>query len=192
MGVFMPVEADPLPDSAAFAAREPSRIRERRDVAAVCRRPDNIRYNTLDHGMIRACRLVGAGMIYCLAACGHGRSDSGIDPDNLQDIEVRIDNAATGPIRCIAVLAHFVTRTLPYIPAGGTGVIVLGRHGDDGSLSYGAREGRPMMIENILCGLDSDWSATMADLSIQTLRSGSSSRHGIRCALAGSKLSCVP
>ena len=109
-----------------------------------------------------------------------------------QPVQVRIENTTGEAIRCVAVLAHFVTRTLSPIVDGETREITLGRDPNDGSLSYGSHDGDPMLLENLLCGTVSDWTASARDLPILQLRGDRAIQFEVRCALERRKVLCSP
>ena len=135
--------------------------------------------------MTRACRLLLAATIACgTAACDRAPGAAGGDG---REVRLAIENASGDRLRCVAVLAHFVTLALPAIPAGGRLELALWR-GDDGSLAYGSSGGRAMLVENVLCGTDSRWTAI--DLPLLALRTGNSRRF--RCAGTGEALACAP
>ena len=129
-------------------------------------------------------RLVLAGlMIHMLVSCGHG-GDSGV-------VRLAIENASGMGIRCVAMLAHFVTVDRPVLASGDTHHLVLQRQ-SGGGLSFGAHDGEPMMLENLLCGTDSAWSASVQDLPLLALRSDEREPWSFRCTADGSKLACEP
>ena len=137
--------------------------------------------------MTRAGRLplVLAAMI-CVVAEGALRAA------DAETIQVRIENAAGGPIRCVAVLAHFVTRTLPPIPSGQAHEMTLERDPKTGTLSYGYHGIHPMMLENLLCGTVPDWTASARDLPVLSMRSGAAVRYDYRCTLSRETVACAP
>ena len=106
-----------------------------------------------------------------------------------RELRLVIENAGGEGLRCVVVLAHFVTHALPVIAAGARLEIAL-RRGGDGSLAFAPDGGRAMLVENLLCGVDSRWRATVRDLSLLALRSGND--HRFRCAPAGQTLACAP
>ena len=107
-----------------------------------------------------------------------------------ETVKLRIENADAQAIRCQAILAHFVTRSLPEIAAGGAQEVILERDPGQGTLSYGTSDGRPMMLENILCGRVADWTETARDLPLQALRTGTASRFAARCRLRDGRTTC--
>ncbi len=89
-----------------------------------------------------------------------------------EPVRLEIANAkAAALLRCQLVLAHFVT--LAPAPIGPAGRVAFElRRDPDGSLFYPHAEGPPMALENVLCGLDEDWTATRNDLDLRPLRGG--------------------
>ena len=109
-----------------------------------------------------------------------------------ETLQLRIENGGGEPIRCVAILAHFVTRALPAIPEAGNVELTLRRDPADGGLSYGSHGAQAMMLENILCGSDNDWTASARDLPLQRLRSEPASRFTYRCTLETAGMTCTP
>ena len=110
--------------------------------------------------MIRAgCPPLALAALLCVVAGGALRAAEA------ETIQVRIENATGGAIRCVAVLAHFVTRTLPPIPSGQVHEMTLERDPKTGTLSYGYHGIHPMMLENLLCGTVPDWTASSRRMS---------------------------
>ena len=68
-------------------------------------------------------------------------------------------------------------------------VIALERDLDDGTLIYLHEGGRHMALENILCGLATNWQGTRADLNLVALRTGQRAKLRIIC-VASKALSC--
>lgn len=101
-----------------------------------------------------------------------------------------VSAALTSRLACQLVLAHFVTQDIAPIPAGGEAAIALERDLDDGTLIYRHNGGRRMAVENILCGLATNWRATRADLNLAALRAGRRATLRIICA-APKALSCT-
>ena len=129
-------------------------------------------------------RLVLSGlMIHALASCGHG-GDPGA-------VRLTVENASGTDIRCVAMLAHFVTADLPVIASGATHHLVFKRL-RGGGLAFGAHDGEPLMIENLLCGTDSAWSASVQDLPLLALRSDEHKSLSFRCVSDGNRLDCKP
>ena len=95
----------------------------------------------------------------------------------------------TSSLACQLVLAHFVTQDIAPILAGGEIAIALERDLDDGTLIYLHEGGRHMALENILCGLATNWQGTRADLNLAALRTGQRAKLRIVC-VASKALSC--
>jgi len=100
-----------------------------------------------------------------LALVGTARADTG-----LEQVELTILNQDTSTIRCVVVLAHFVSHDVPVIVPGARATLSMMRDPGDGSLSLDRHDGRRMMVENVLCGRASDWTATRSDVPMLALR----------------------
>ena len=100
-----------------------------------------------------------------------------------------VSATATSRLACQLVLAHFVTQDIAPILAGGEAAIALERDLDDGTLIYLHEGGRHMAVENILCGLATNWQGTRADLNLAALRTGQRAKLRIICE-APKELSC--
>ena len=109
-----------------------------------------------------------------------------------ETIQLRIENGGPEAIRCTAILAHFVTRSLPIIEQGAAQSVPLARDRQNGTLSFGSHGAEPMMLENILCGRDSDWTASARDLPLQDLRVEPAERFEYRCSLDSERVICTP
>ncbi|MCE2518209.1 MAG: hypothetical protein J4G15_00035 [Alphaproteobacteria bacterium] len=119
--------------------------------------------------------IVAVVMIYALVACRH---DNGI--------RIALANATDADIRCVAVLAHFVTVDLPVIAAGDTYRFTLVDTGD-GGLAFAHHDMGPMMLENLLCGMHADWSRSVGNTD---LSAGGGHDRTFRCATDGDRLDC--
>lgn len=113
-----------------------------------------------------------------------------VDADGFVPVAIGIRNDADEPIRCVAILAHFITRDLDPVAAGQTGELVLDRNTDLRALAYGSHNGAPMLLENILCGLDGDWTGSRTDVPLNEIRAGSSAGYLLGCA-GDARLSCI-
>ena len=107
-----------------------------------------------------------------------------------ESLTLRIENGDLETIRCVAILAHFVTRPLPAIAVGDNHEIALLRDPESGSLGFGSHDGSPMMLENILCGRDSNWTDSAGDLPLHGLRSDSATQVAFRCAAPEGRMAC--
>ena len=114
-------------------------------------------------------------MIYALVACRH---DNGI--------RIALANVTDADIRCVAVLAHFVTVDLPVIPAGDTYRFTL-VDTPDGGLAMAHHDMGPMMLENLLCGMHEDWSRSVGNTD---LAAASGRDRTFRCSADGDRLAC--
>lgn len=105
-----------------------------------------------------------------------------VEAEGFAPVAISIRNDAAEPIRCVAILAHFITRDLEPVAAGQTGELVLERNADLRALAYGSHNGAPMLLENILCGLDGDWTGSRTDIPLNDIRAGSSAGYLLACA----------
>ena len=119
--------------------------------------------------------IVAVVMIYALVACRHDDS-----------VRIALINVTDGSIRCVAVLAHFVTVDLPVIPAGDTYRFTLAQTAD-GGLAMAHHDMSPMMLENLLCGIDEDWSRSVANTDLAA--AGGHDRT-FSCSTDGDRLAC--
>jgi len=103
-------------------------------------------------------------------------------------LEIVNDEPATA-LRCVVMLAHFVSVEAGPIAPGGSLSLPLGRGADDASLTLANAAGKPMMIENVVCGASVNWAATRADVSLLALRAPATRRLAMRCRIDG-RLGC--
>ena len=96
------------------------------------------------------------------------------------------------PMRCLLMLAHWVTRDLPVLQAGAETTVTMRRQPEDGALYLPRADGRRMMVETLVCGEDARWGETRGDVPLQPLRQGAARlfaacRIGprLRCTVAG-------
>jgi hypothetical protein len=99
------------------------------------------------------------------------------------ELEIRNDTAAA--LRCVVILAHFITRTPDTLAPGEALTLVLDRDAATGALGYGSHNGQPMLIENILCGRDDAWDATRTDIPLTSIRVGVEEAYGVACTIEG-------
>src|SRR5690606_37123262 len=90
----------------------------------------------------------------------------------IETVALDIDNRTDRPLRCVVVLAHFITRDIGPIPSDGMASLELWRDNRDGSLGFGRHKGELMMVENILCGRTDHWQETVTDLPLSAIRAG--------------------
>jgi hypothetical protein len=60
-----------------------------------------------------------------------------------------------------------------------------------GALHIARFDGRPMMIENIVCGTDQDWGASFEQLPLTRVRDSVTSTYQIACR-AAPRIVCTP
>lgn len=107
----------------------------------------------------------------------------------LAEVALTIDNQDAGPLRCVAVLAHFVSHDLPVVAPGGQTTLVMLRDSADGSLSLSGHDGRRMMLENLLCGRVGTWTATRGEVPILPVRAMTARALETHCRI-DDRLSC--
>lgn len=107
-----------------------------------------------------------------------------------QPIDLRIENHSRQAIRCVAVLAHFVTRDLAPIAPGASLRTTLLREPATGTLAYGSHAAVPMMIENLLCGTVAAWTDSYSDAPLLAIRSDPDVVFQVACD-DGPRLRCV-
>jgi hypothetical protein len=105
-------------------------------------------------------------------------------------IELRIRNAADVPLRCVLVLAHFVTIEHPALPPGATVSVVMQRDAAAGTLAIPRADGRAMMIENLLCGAAGRWDETRGEVPLLALRGATPARMTTACRI-DERLACT-
>lgn len=118
----------------------------------------------------------------CVSLAGPARGDDS-PHEARRTVQVSLANRTPAPIRCVAVLAHFVTRDLGPAAPGERLRIRLER-GPDGALAFGRHGASPMFVENLLCGTVTDWQRTARDVPLQALRSGPGRSFVFSCTLA--------
>ena len=103
-------------------------------------------------------------------------------------VTLTIENATAGPaLRCQLVLAHFVTQDLAPIPANAVAEVDMQR--DSGGTLFFQGGGRSMAVENILCSLDDNWTASRNNLDLRSLREGALPALRVTCSATDS-LTC--
>jgi len=104
-------------------------------------------------------------------------------------VEVDLLNAGSEPLRCVTVLAHFVSLPAQEVAAGETLEFSFFRGRDDGSLYVLRDDGRRMMIENLICGAAGDWDASRGEVPLLTVRSAAGRHVAFSCRIA-QRLEC--
>ena len=69
-------------------------------------------------------------------------------------VTLSIKNDDTQSLRCTVVFAHWVTTDVGPIASGETATVAMTHGPQPGALHIARFDGRPMMIENIICGAD--------------------------------------
>jgi hypothetical protein len=104
------------------------------------------------------------------------------------ELEIRNDTAAA--LRCVVILAHFITRTPGTLAPGEAVALALDRNAATGALGYGSHNGQPMLVENILCGRDDAWDATRTEVPLTSIRTGVERAYPVACTMAG-RVTCT-
>ena len=107
------------------------------------------------------------------------------------NVTLSITNADTRSLRCMVVFAHWVTSDFGPIASGETVSVVMARGPDSGALHIARFDGRPMMIENIVCGIEQDWSDSFDQLPLMRVRDSGASAYQIACH-AAPQIICTP
>lgn len=107
----------------------------------------------------------------------------------ISNVQLTIKHSEEGVIRCQLVFAHFITRTLTTAPDSAAVSLQLSRDDDTGTLAERS-SGRSMQVENLLCGISSDWQATVVDMPLSIIRSSSAHSFVGQCFLRD-KLDCA-
>lgn len=108
------------------------------------------------------------------------------EPDQVQ---LTVRNLAGMPLRCVVLLAHFVTLERPLLPAGAALSLVMQRDSAAGALWLQRADGRRMMIENLLCGAADRWGETRGEVPLLPLRADTPPRMETMCRIDG-RLTC--
>ena len=126
-----------------------------------------------------------------LAAGGATGAAAAEDRDQtFETITLDLRNAGPRPLRCVAVLAHFVTRELAPVGPEQSLEIELRRRPASGELAFGFLGDRPMWLENLLCGHADDWASSYGDAPVLEIRSAPRRHFAISCGFE-EPFSCV-
>lgn len=107
-------------------------------------------------------------------------------------VRLEVVNAEAGTeLRCVLVLAHFVTLEAGRIAPGESLSLSLSRDGRDGTLAMPRDDGRWMAVESLLCGAAERWSDSYAGVPLTGLADGTRARLRVACALDG-RVTCQP
>jgi len=104
-------------------------------------------------------------------------------------LSIRNDDAQS--LRCMVVFAHWVTADVGPIASGETATVSMTHGPQPGALHIARFDGRPMMIENIICGADKDWSNSFDQLPLSPARNSAISTYQIACR-AAPRVVCAP
>jgi len=106
-------------------------------------------------------------------------------------VTLSIKNDDPRSLRCTVVFAHWVTVNVDPIASGGTATVAMTRGPEPGALHIARFDGRPMMIENIVCGTEQDWSNSFDQVPLTQVREGATSTYQIECR-AEPRVVCAP
>lgn len=129
---------------------------------------------------------------WCLAVAALATADPGRADSSDPRVRLEVVNAGAGhPMRCVLILAHFVTLEAGRAEPGQSFSLTLERAAGDGTLSVRGETGRKMAVENLLCGAGENWSETRSDVPLAALRDPAIGEVRAACVLAG-RLRCYP
>jgi len=128
--------------------------------------------------------VAGGLLALCLAGDVSAGGDSG-------PVDLELRNAGTETLRCVTVLAHFVSLPAAEVAPGKTWTSTFHRTGESGTLFVLRDDGREMMVENLICGTSDDWDTTRGEVPLLDLRSTPADRVMFSCRIA-SRLACEP
>lgn len=106
-------------------------------------------------------------------------------------VTLSIKNDDPQSLRCTVVFAHWVTVNVDPIASGGTATVAMTRGPQPGALHIARFDGRPMMIENIVCGTEQDWGASFDQLPLDRIRDSVTSSYQMACR-AAPRIVCIP
>lgn len=98
-----------------------------------------------------------------------------------EPVILSIVNAGPAPLRCLVIHGHWVTADVPVIGPGASTDIAVLRDPAERSLFTLREDGRRLMIEQVACGLDEVWSATLTYADVEAARSGDAPRAVLTC-----------
>jgi hypothetical protein len=106
-------------------------------------------------------------------------------------VTLSIKNHDTQSLRCAVIFAHWVTSDIGPIASGETATLAMTRGPQPGALHIERFDGRPMMIENIICGTDKNWSDSLDQLPLTLVRDSPASTYEMECRTAP-RVVCTP
>lgn len=112
----------------------------------------------------------------CVSTPAEDGSENAMEP-----VQLTIVNETDSDMRCVVMLAHFVTRDVDTLAPGASEVLALERDRAGRALAYGYHDAEPMMVENLLCGAAGNWASSRADLALTAIQSGDAARYDAVC-----------
>jgi hypothetical protein len=106
-------------------------------------------------------------------------------------VTLSIKNDDAQSLRCMVVFAHWITTDIGPIASGETATVAMTHGPQPGALHIARFDGRPMMIENIICGADNDWSNSVDQLPLSAVRDSAIAAYQIACRTAR-RVVCAP
>lgn len=136
-------------------------------------------------------RLVTVIVSLAIAGCTYEATYLGSELDT-RPVRLRITNASPDHgLRCLLSIAHFITRDIALIAAGGHVDIDLQRGVKNHTLYYQEHTTPLMAVENIYCGLDQAWTETQRNLNLSALRRGNRFSQHVICTANGALVCAV-
>lgn len=99
-------------------------------------------------------------------------------------VTLSIINDDTSSLRCSVIFAHWVTTDVGPIAPGEAAIVTMTRGPQPGALHIARFDGRPMMIENIICGAEQNWSDSFDQLPLTSVRDDAGSAYQMDCHAA--------
>ena len=141
----------------------------------------------------RSTALAAAGQAWCAILVAAGlcwpAMAPAADPAPIPLTATIRNDPAGEPLRCVMVMAHFVTVDLEAIAPGEEISIALARDAGTRTLIVTAADGRQMVLETVLCGATSAWAETRSAVPLMPLRETADRRILYTCRI-GRRLSC--
>jgi len=108
------------------------------------------------------------------------------------EVTLSLANAGTEPLRCQVIYAHWVTGDLPLLQAGSSVELEVRRDPATREVFVPRpADGRPLMLEEILCGLDRDWSSSLTHVDLEAIKLGENDAFHLTCRSAA-RVVCAP
>ena len=138
---------------------------------------------------IRAAATGGLFVLSGLLGAGPGEPAQAGGPSGA--VTLRIANDGAEALRCVVLFGHWITRDLGIIDAGASDTLAIMRDDGDGSLYILRGDGREMMIENVVCGVDRAWAETLGQLDLLPVRESREREFRTSCRI-DERLDCTP